>query len=69
MNAELYILGGRHEQNLILIDGMSLYQDTHMFGFLSSAQAVSIKDVQVYKGVYPSRYGGKISGLLEITNI
>ena len=47
---------------------MSLYQDTHMFGFLSSAQAVSIKDVQVYKGVYPSRYGGKISGLLEITN-
>ena len=67
-NAELYIRGGRPEQNLILIDGMSLYQDTHMFGFLSSAQAASIKDVQVYKGVYPARYGGKISGLLEITN-
>ena len=47
---------------------MSLYQDTHMFGFLSSAQAASIKDVQVYKGVYPARYGGRISGLLEITN-
>ena len=67
-NAELYIRGGRPEQNLILIDGMSLYQDTHMFGFLSSAQAASIKDVQVYKGVYPASYGGKISGLLEITN-
>ena len=67
-NAELYIRGGRPEQNLILIDGMSLYQDTHMFGFLSSAQAASIKDVQVYKGVYPARYGGRISGLLEITN-
>ena len=67
-NAELYIRGGRAGQNLILIDGMSLYQDTHMFGFLSSAQAASIKDVQVYKGVYPARYGGKISGLLEITN-
>ena len=67
-NAELYIRGGRPGQNLILIDGMSLYQDTHMFGFLSSAQAASIKDVQVYKGVYPARYGGKISGLLEITS-
>lgn len=67
-NAELYIRGGRPEQNLILIDGMSLYHDTHMFGFLNSVQAASIKDVQVYKGVYPARYGGKISGLLEMTN-
>jgi len=67
-NAELYIRGSRPDQNLIMIDGIPLYQETHMFGFLSSTQAASIKDIQVFKGVYPSRYGGKISGLIEITN-
>ena len=66
--AELYIRGGRPDQNLILIDGMPLYQETHMFGFISSAQAKAIKDIQVYKGVYPARYGGKTSGLIQITN-
>ena len=67
-NAELYIRGSRPDQNLIMIDGIPLYQETHMFGFLSSTQAASIKDIQVFKGVYPARYGGKISGLIEITN-
>ena len=66
--AELYIRGGRPDQNLLLIDGMPLYQKTHMFGFISSAQAQAIKDIQVYKGVYPARYGGKTSGLIQISN-
>ena len=67
-NAELYIRGSRPDQNLIMIDGIPLYQETHMFGFLSSTQAASIKDIQVFKSVYPARYGGRISGLIEITN-
>ena len=66
--AELYIRGGRPDQNLIIIDGMPIYQKTHMFGFLSSIQAKSVKDVQVYKGGYPARFGGKTSGLIQITN-
>ena len=67
-NAELYIRGSRPDQNLIMVDGVPVYQSTHMFGFLSSTQAASVKDIQVFKGVYPARYGGKISGLIEITN-
>ena len=66
--AELYIRGARPDQNLLLIDGMPLYQETHMFGFVSSAQAQAIKDVQVYKGVYPAKYGGRTSGLIQISN-
>lgn len=66
--AELYIRGGRPDQNLIIIDGMPIYQKTHMFGFLSSIQAKAVKDVQVYKGGYPARFGGKTSGLIQITN-
>ena len=66
--SELYIRGGRPDQNLILIDGMPLYQGTHMFGFISSIMSKAIKDIQVYKGVYPARYGGKTSGLIQISN-
>ena len=66
--AELYIRGGRPDQNLIIVDGMPIYQRTHMFGFLSSIQSKAVKDIQVYKGVYPARYGGKTSGLIQITN-
>jgi len=66
--SELYIRGGRPDQNLIIVDGMPIYQRTHMFGFLSSIQSKAVKDIQVYKGVYPARYGGKTSGLIQITN-
>ena len=66
--AELYIRGGRPDQNLIIVDGMPIYQRTHMFGFLSSIQSKAVKDIQVYKGVYPAIYGGRTSGLIQITN-
>ena len=66
--AELYIRGGRPDQNLIIADGMPIYQKTHMFGFLSSIQAKAVKDIQVYKGGYPAKFGGRTSGLIQITN-
>ena len=66
--AGLHIRGGTPEQNLILLDGMPLYKDGHMFGFLSNTQTIAIKDIQVYKGGYPARYGGRISGLIELTS-
>ena len=66
--AELYIRGGRPDQNLVIIDGMPIYQKTHMFGFLSSIQAEAVKDVQVFKGGYPAKFGGRTSGLIGITN-
>ena len=39
-----------------------------MFGFLSSIQAEAVKDVQVFKGGYPAKFGGRTSGLIGITN-
>ena len=59
--AELYIRGGRPDQNLLIIDGMPIYQKTHMFGFLSSIQPEAVKDIQIYKGGYPARFGGRTS--------
>lgn len=64
----LYIRGGTPDQNLILLDGMPLYQTGHLFGFVSGINANAIKDVQVYKGGFPSRYGGRVSSVIELTS-
>jgi ferric enterobactin receptor len=64
----LNIRGGTPDQNLILLDGMPLYQTGHLFGFVSGVNANAIKDVQVYKGGFPAQYGGKISSVIELTS-
>ena len=66
--SELYIRGGTPDQNLILLDGMPLYQMGHMFGFVSGVNANAIKDVQIYKGGFPSQYGGRVSSVIELTS-
>ena len=64
----LNIRGGTPDQNLILLDGMPLYQTDHLFGFVSGMNANAIKDVQVYKGGFPAKYGGRISSVIELTS-
>ncbi len=66
--SNLYIRGGKPDQNLVLLDGMPIYQTGHMFGFVSGINVNSIKDVQVYKGGFPAKFGGRISGVIEITS-
>ncbi|MBT3607043.1 MAG: TonB-dependent receptor, partial [Candidatus Marinimicrobia bacterium] len=64
----LNIRGGTPDQNLVLLDGMPLYQTDHLFGFVSGMNANAIKDVQVYKGGFPAQYGGRISSVIELTS-
>ena len=66
--SELYIRGGSPDQNLVLLDWMPIYQTGHMFGFISGISANAVKDVQVYKGSIPPRYGGKISSVIDISS-
>lgn len=63
----LYVRGGTPDQNLILLDGITVYHVDHFFGFLSAFNADAIKDVQLYKGGFESKYGGKISSVMELT--
>ena len=58
----IFSRGSESDHNLVIIDGMPIYQKTHMFGFLSSTQAEAVKDVQVFKGGYPAKFGGRTSG-------
>lgn len=61
-----YVRGGSPDQNLILLDGVPVYNASHLFGFFSVFNADAIKNVQLTKGGFPARYGGRLSSVLEI---
>ena len=65
--AGLYIRGGTPDQYQIILDGMSIYQVDHFFGFFSAINSNIVKDVQVYKGGFPAKYGGRIASIIDIT--
>lgn len=63
----LYVRGGTPDQNLILLDGFHIYHVDHFFGFYSAFNVHAIKDVQMYKGGYPAKYGGRNASVVELT--
>ncbi len=60
------VRGGSADQNLILLDEATLYNSSHLFGFFSVFNPDAIKDLKLYKGGIPARYGGRISSVLDI---
>ncbi|MBK8817919.1 MAG: TonB-dependent receptor [Saprospiraceae bacterium] len=62
----LNIRGGSYDQNLILLDGIPLYNPGHALGIFSVFNASSIKNVQLVKGAFPARYGGRLSSVLDV---
>ncbi|MEK6481778.1 TonB-dependent receptor [Catalinimonas sp. 4WD22] len=66
-SAGLYVRGGSPDQNLILLDGVPVYNVSHLFGFLSVFNTDAINNVELYKGGIPARYGGRLSSVLDIS--
>jgi len=64
--SNIYVRGGDRGQNLILMDGIKLYNTNHVGGFLSLFNPEIIKQVDLYKGGFPSRYGGRASSVIDI---
>lgn len=62
------VRGGSVDQNLILFDGLPVYNITHGFGFLSPFNAEAVRDVSFYKGGIPAEFGGRASSVLDITS-
>jgi hypothetical protein len=62
----LYVRGGGPDQNLILLDGIPVYNASHLFGFFSVFNADAVSSVEVYKGGFPARYGGRLSCVIDI---
>ncbi len=65
----LNIRGGSTDQNLILLDGTVVYNPSHLFGFFSTFNNDAIKDIVLMKGGFPAEYGGRLSSVLNVTNI
>jgi hypothetical protein len=65
-SAGFNVRGGSADQNLILLYGAPIYNSSHFFGFFSAVNSDLIKDVTLYKGGIPARYGGRISSVLDI---
>ena len=63
----LFVRGGTPDQNLVLLDGMTVYKVDHFFGFFSAFNANAVKDVQLFKGGFPAKYGGRTSSVVDLT--
>lgn len=66
-SAGLYVRGGTPDQALVLYDGFTVYHVDHLFGFYSAFNYNALKDVQLYKGGYEAKFGGRMSSVAEIT--
>lgn len=60
------VRGGAVDQNLILLDEATIFNSSHLFGFFSVFNPDAIKDIKLFKGGIPARYGGRVSSVLEI---
>ena len=66
-SAGLYVRGGTPEQNLVLLDEAPIYNTSHVFGFLSIFNTDAIKNIDLYKGGFPARFGGRLSSVVDIS--
>jgi outer membrane receptor for ferrienterochelin and colicin len=62
----MYVRGGGPDQNLILLDGIPVYNVNHLFGFFSVFNSDGINSVNLITGGFPARYGGRLSSVLDI---
>lgn len=64
--AGIYVRGGGADENLFLLDGVPLYNVSHLLGVFSAFTPEAIKKASMYKGAFPARYGGRTSGVLDL---
>ncbi len=64
--AGMHVRGGGADENLVLLDGIPIYNMNHMLGLFSIFQPEAVKKVTLYKGIFPARFGGRVSSVLDI---
>lgn len=67
LSSGLYVRGGSPDQNLTLLDGVIVYNPSHLGGFLSTFNSDALKDINLLKGGFPAEYGGRLSSVLDMT--
>lgn len=66
-SSALTIRNSPSAHNLVLFDGFTIYRLDHFFGVFSAINSDAVRDIQVYKGGYGAKYGGRVSGVVDIT--
>lgn len=62
----MYVRGGGPDQNLIILDGATIYNASHLLGFFSIFNGSAIKSVELIKGGFPARFGGRLSSIVDV---
>ena len=65
-SAGFYVRGGGPDENLFLLDGVPVYNVNHLGGFFSVFNADALKNVTLYKGAFPARFGGRLSSVVDL---
>ena len=65
-SAGIFVRGGSPDQNLILLDGVPVFNASHLFGFVSVFTPEALQSVDFYKGGFPARYGGRLSSVVDV---
>ena len=68
ISSGLYVRGGGPDQTAILLDDITLYNPSHLFGLFSTFNPDAIKKVDLYKGAYPAPYGRTLGAVLDVSN-
>lgn len=68
-SSALYVRGGTPDQNLYLMDGTDVYNPEHAFGLFSTFNTDAIKQIELSKGGFGAKYGGRLSSILSVTNL
>jgi hypothetical protein len=66
-NSGIYVRGGGPDQNLIILDDAIVYNAFHLFGFFSLFNGDALKSVELTKGGFPARYGGRLSSVIDMS--
>jgi hypothetical protein len=66
ISSGLYIRGGGPDQTLVLMEGVTVYNPTHAFGFFSTFNNDAVSDLALFKGAYPAAYGGRLGAVLDV---
>lgn len=65
-SSSLFVRGGNGDQNLVMFDGVTIYNPSHLFGFFSTFNNDALSSVEVYKGGFPAEYGGRLSSVIDV---
>jgi len=68
-SSKIYVRGGTSDQNLFLVDGADVYNPEHAFGLFSTFNTDAVKNIKISKGGFSSEYGGRLSSVLDVTNL